>query len=179
METVIVLPLFLVLLGGIQWIGQLIYDKQRMVVVDRYVAWNMGNHWRAQDEWKGNAQAAGLKLTGEAQDFFPNKQLDEIKVFTPNTVSINGWVWQSSAGMQITAHMPDWTRGLLTMKLGTNFSVVETNVALTGRNVKNAVGTYIGHVVYMKSGNSNERTNPVSANQNDLGKLELKNIYKF
>lgn len=43
MEAVIAIPLFLVLIGGTFWIGELILAKQKLVGSDRFAAWNAGN----------------------------------------------------------------------------------------------------------------------------------------
>lgn len=42
METVLVIPLFMILLGGLSWIGDLMITRQKLLVADRYVAWNNG-----------------------------------------------------------------------------------------------------------------------------------------
>lgn len=179
METVIVLPLFLVLLGGIMWIGQLIFDKQKMVVADRYAAWNLGNRWRAT-EWKNNPDSAGAKITTEIQDFFYGRSLDEIKVFTPKLSSVNGWIWQASAGMQVTAHMPDWTKGLLySGVIAFNANPLETDAALTGRDVKNSSGMYIGHSVFMRTDNHDSRTSSITPDDPNIDKLKLPTTYHF
>ncbi len=42
METVLVIPLYMILLGGIFWLGDLIVTRQQLVIAERYVAWNKG-----------------------------------------------------------------------------------------------------------------------------------------
>ncbi len=43
METVIAIPLFLVLIGGMFWLGELMLAKHKLVASDRFAAWNAGN----------------------------------------------------------------------------------------------------------------------------------------
>lgn len=43
METVLVLPLLMVLLGGVMWLGQIQLNRVRLVEADRYVAWQRAN----------------------------------------------------------------------------------------------------------------------------------------
>jgi len=46
METVLAMPLLLVLLGGVMWLGQLQINRARLAVADRYIAWNVANRHR-------------------------------------------------------------------------------------------------------------------------------------
>ena len=43
METVIAIPLFLVLIGGLFWLGELTLARHRLTASDRFAAWNIGN----------------------------------------------------------------------------------------------------------------------------------------
>ncbi len=43
METVIAIPLYIVLIGGMFWLGDLLLAKHKLVTADRYAAWNAGN----------------------------------------------------------------------------------------------------------------------------------------
>ncbi len=43
METVLAIPLFLVLIGGIFWLGELMLAKHQLAAADRFAAWNAGN----------------------------------------------------------------------------------------------------------------------------------------
>ncbi|MFA4943445.1 MAG: TadE/TadG family type IV pilus assembly protein [Lentisphaeria bacterium] len=43
LETVIAIPLFIVLIGGTFWLGELILAKQKLVGADRFAAWRAGN----------------------------------------------------------------------------------------------------------------------------------------
>ncbi len=43
METVLAIPLFLVLIGGIFWLGELMLAKHQLTAADRFAAWNAGN----------------------------------------------------------------------------------------------------------------------------------------
>jgi len=46
METVLAMPLLMVLLGGVMWLGQLQINRARLAVADRYIAWNVANRHR-------------------------------------------------------------------------------------------------------------------------------------
>jgi len=70
METVIVIPLFIVLIGGTFWLGDLILAKQKLVVADRYAAWNAGNRHRGgtggiQGKIKDNLFKGNISLSLE------------------------------------------------------------------------------------------------------------------
>ena len=180
METVIALPLYLLLIGGIMWEGQLIFDKQKMVVADRYAAWNLGNRWRSA-EWNGNPDIAGNKIASEIQGFFYGRDLDEIKVTIPSMPPMNGWVLQASAGMGLTAHMPEWTEGFISAGVISYGAVApETNATITGRDTKNLSGIYLGHTVFMRAAiNPDPRTNSITPNDPDISKLDIPATYKY
>ena len=180
METVIALPLYLLLIGGVMWEGQLIYDKQKMVMADRYAAWNLGNRWRSP-EWNGDPDVAGLKLSTEIQQkFFPDRSLDGITLFTPSMPPESGWIWQSSAGMQVTAYMPVWALGpIYAGVLAYQASPPETNAVLTGRDLPDSSGDYIGHVILMRTDNPDPRASSVSVNDSTINELQLSEAYQY
>lgn len=43
METVLVLPVLMVLLGGVMWLGQLQLNRARLLAADRFTSWNLAN----------------------------------------------------------------------------------------------------------------------------------------
>lgn len=47
LETMLVIPLYLVLIGATMWIGDLILSRQHLLVADRYCAWNAANRHRS------------------------------------------------------------------------------------------------------------------------------------
>jgi len=59
METILVIPVLLVLLGGVLWLGQLQINRARLLVADRYMAWNLANRHRFQNP--SSSAAAGLR----------------------------------------------------------------------------------------------------------------------
>ncbi len=46
METILVIPVLLVLLGGVLWLGHIQINRARLLVADRYAAWNLANRHR-------------------------------------------------------------------------------------------------------------------------------------
>ena len=100
MEAIIAIPLLLVLIGGILWIGQLIYDRQKLVIADRYVAWNSGNRHGAPwgDVW---------------QQFFSSSSYDTVKSDSQWPLGQGNW-WHFVHGeVSLEAKMPPWTSGPL------------------------------------------------------------------
>lgn len=98
LESVIAIPLYLLLIGGIMWIGQLIYDKQKLVISDRYVAWNAGNRHQS--------------TLGDAQrQFFDTGGYDKVNSPASNKWGQGNW-WHFVYGeVSLEAKMPPWTRG--------------------------------------------------------------------
>ena len=99
MEAIIAIPLLLLLIGGILWIGQLIYDRQKLVIADRYVAWNSGNRHGAT--W-GDVQ----------QQFFSPSSYDTSSVRHWPLAQTNWWHFMHGE-VSLVAQMPPWTRGPL------------------------------------------------------------------
>lgn len=48
LETVLVIPVLMVLLGGVMWLGQLQINRARLLAADRYIAWNRVNRYLHQ-----------------------------------------------------------------------------------------------------------------------------------
>lgn len=106
LETLIVLPVYLVLIGGIMWIGDLILAKQQAIIGDRYGAWNRGNMHRGT--------FTGLK--DEIQNnFFPADMHPHQKafLFPPKAIHWNRWWDIADATLFVNMKMPAWTKGWL------------------------------------------------------------------
>jgi hypothetical protein len=43
LEAVIALPIYMTLIGGIQWMGEVTLVRQKAHIAERYIAWNQGN----------------------------------------------------------------------------------------------------------------------------------------
>jgi len=100
LETVIAIPLLVLLVGGIMWIGQLMHDKQKLVVADRYVAWNAGN--RHGGQW-----------ADVQQRFFETSTPDTASVLQPQRGDAKNWWHGVFAYVDLAVTMPSWTRGWL------------------------------------------------------------------
>ena len=145
LETVIVIPLFMLLIGGILWIGQLTYDKQKMVTADRYVAWNVGN-WHSsggedvQDILFPKGRYGGYEIVGR---------------ITPRKEVPAQWWCEAYAGVGLQVSMPDWTKGWFAADAAMNGrSMLDSVVVIRGRDIPpgKLSGQYEGHVVLMRSG---------------------------
>jgi hypothetical protein len=127
METILVLPLYIVLIGGIFWLGDLILAKQKLVMADRYAAWNHGNRQRAgniQDELQqslfapsrvGNQpiQGVALRKSGESSD----------------------WTGAAGATVKLKVMMPGWTRSWTSLTMMWDKEPALDSTTLLGRDV--------------------------------------------
>ena len=161
LETVIVIPLFMLLIGGIMWVGQLIYDKQKLVIADRYVAWNVGNRWNP-GFGSGDMQGA------VQQKFFPDAVHDQVVVLSPVLGTVNRWWWEGFAGVNLNVTIPPWTLGWFAADAAINGRGTPASpVALQGRDVVSSSGNYEGHVVIMRSDwTGSTRYGSANVNQN-------------
>jgi hypothetical protein len=99
METVIAIPLFMILLGGIMWIGDLMVTRQKLLISDRYAVWNAGCRYNP-----GGWDAGTIH-----QRFF-----DSSEYRRPTQVETEkeeyDWSQEIKGGVQLDMRMPDWTR---------------------------------------------------------------------
>jgi hypothetical protein len=148
METVMAIPLFLVLFGGIFWVGDLILARDKLVVADRYAAWNAGNRHRLD---KGGIQ-------GEIQDNFfdPNRVGDQpVEGIDYEAGPLDFWSTPFGATVRLKVVMPIWTRGWLSSsdwagEGWTGARIPQEEVRYTGRAYE-AVPATSHHVVYMRT----------------------------
>jgi len=83
METVLTMPLLLVLLGGVMWLGQLQINRARLAVADRYMAWNLANRHRpgtpdvaeAQRMRRDELQVEPIFSSGLGEELSPPPQM--------------------------------------------------------------------------------------------------------
>jgi len=108
LETVLVIPLYMILLGGIFWLGDLILARQQLVTADRYVAWNKG--MRHDDRGKTDAGTVHRLFFADA-DGAPSRyhrptaadgRIDEVF----------DWSHKASGQVRLDMRMPEWTRYL-------------------------------------------------------------------
>lgn len=163
LETVIVIPLYLLLIGGMLWVGDLILAKQRLVVADRYMAWNIGNRHR-------NIQNIEPIIQEVQAGFFPTgRYLNYAQINMPadNLPGAGGWWWRGCATVDLLFNMPVWTRGWLAAPEAFYSSpaqaggagVLPGTIVMKGRDLDPA-RTGDHHVVVMRSGGSDRGTAP-------------------
>jgi hypothetical protein len=70
METILVIPVLLVLLGGVLWLGQLQINRARLLAADRYMAWNLANRHRFPEEDPAGSDATMLRLELKTNGIF-------------------------------------------------------------------------------------------------------------
>jgi len=106
METLLVIPLFMILLGGTFWIGELMIARQKLVICDRYIAWNKGLRY----DDKGAIDAGTVRHL-----FFtePNGTVLKNHRVTSSSGAITkdfDWSHAAEGQAKIDVKMPDWTR---------------------------------------------------------------------
>ena len=128
METVLAIPLFMVLLGGIFWIGDLTVTRQQLLVADRYLAWNKGVRY----DDKGAVDADTLH-----QLFFSDREGVKIQEHPPTVraaevTAVYDWSQEAQGQASVKVRTPDWVGAMLdAMNLqfrGTGGAVMETTV---------------------------------------------------
>ena len=161
MEAVIALPLFMLLIGGILWLGQLSSDRQKLVVADRYVAWNYGNRHGA------------TFADSQTRFFDKTSQFDKVKqTFTGKAKSDGQW-WRYVCGaVTLTAEMPSWTHGWISADaiMKGRSSVLRTQTGeFAGRYASGQ--TVGGHYVVMRRSEAQQDTRDQrpSVNTDPLG----------
>lgn len=141
METLLVLPLFMVVLGGMFWIGDIKLARQKLMMADRYAAWNAGNRHRSG---KGG-------IDGEIRNaFFRQAEIGDQSLTGAEYECGEsvGWSAFVAATARARIAMPEWTRGWLAGS--PEWERVQSPVAtetLTGR----VVGDRGRHVVLMRN----------------------------
>lgn len=105
METVLVIPLYLVVLSGIFWVGDLALLRSKSTFFDRFAAWSSGNRF-------ANASQSGIQSNLE-QNFLQASQVGDQKVDRVNTATRSSSVWSAIAGGAATVSVepPVWTQG--------------------------------------------------------------------
>lgn len=108
METVLVIPLYMIVLGGILWIGDLMVTRQQLVIADRYVAWNRG--MRHDD--KGQIDAGTVHQLFFAEANGSPSQYHQPKASEGKIEKTDDWSHRASGVVRLDMRMPEWTRYL-------------------------------------------------------------------
>jgi len=107
-ETVLAIPLYMILLCGILWIGDLIVTRQQLVIADRYVAWNKGLRYGDRGQTDVGtvhrlffADAAGVP-SAYHRPTASDGRIDQVY----------DWSHKVSGQVRLDMRMPEWTRYL-------------------------------------------------------------------
>ena len=135
METVIAIPIFMILLGGILWIGDLMVARQKLVMADRYSVWNYGCRYNP-----GGYDAGTIH-----QRFFDSSDYKKpTKVETDKKEY--DWSLEAKGNVQLEMTMPDWTRFMFNAgSVMYGSGAPEETVKLVGRSLGG------GHMVLMRT----------------------------
>ena len=106
METVLAIPLFMIFLGGVMWVGDLMVTRQQLVIADRYVAWNTGLRY----DDKGKTDPGSVH-----QLFFTDAAGSPSHYHIPSSsdgkIDKNyDWSQEASGQVRLKMRMPEWTR---------------------------------------------------------------------
>ena len=137
METVLVIPLYLVLLSGIFWLGDLSLLRAKSTFFDRLAAWSSGNR---------HEKGSGVQAEQLQQDFLNPDQVGKQEVTSVRTDSASsGEAWSRivSATVEAALEPPLWTQswrsgGLLMLNSGGSGGGEETlqKTTLRSREIK-------------------------------------------
>ncbi|MFA5203831.1 MAG: hypothetical protein WC708_05435 [Lentisphaeria bacterium] len=131
MELVIAIPLFVALLGGTMWLGELVLGKQKLVASDRYAAWNRGN--------RHEQPAAGTVKSRLQNLLFPQAKVGDQPINGIREMAGSGRLWSEGRGATVVLQprMPEWVRGWL--RAGVTWGGGQqpaSTVTLLGRDVE-------------------------------------------
>ena len=108
LETVIAIPLFMIMLGGIFWIGDLMVTRQQLVVADRYVAWNKGLRY----DDRGQTDPATVHRLFFAEANGAPSRYHQPKICDAKIDKTYDWSHVASGQVRLDMRMPEWTRYL-------------------------------------------------------------------
>ncbi|MFH0907368.1 MAG: TadE family protein [bacterium] len=143
METVIAIPIFLLLIGATVWLGDLSLNRQRLLMADRYAAWNKGNRHGAVDPTPFDISQ---KLFNEEKSV----NIKNVRVRAKD----KGWYKEVTATTKATIEMPDWTRGMITAGTVADYGRMSKREPMTGRDGP--------HLIVMRAGSRDESMEDVN-----------------
>ncbi len=117
LETILVIPLYIIILGGIMWIGDLTIVRQKALTADRYLAWNKGMmHDGAGGIGLGNVQQLFFSdANGDANAYQKVRQSIETDEHGKTyKIARTDHTWPFSRTSQgfilVDVTMPEWAR---------------------------------------------------------------------
>lgn len=106
LETVLVLPLHIVALLGVMWLGMLTLDRERLAELD--FMWAM-----EQMHMTGfTADQKTAALSGMQTKIFQETDYFEITDATPAQAAGSGWTRSYSSRLKLSQELPEWLAGL-------------------------------------------------------------------
>lgn len=143
------------------WIGDLILVKQKLVIGDRYAAWNIGN-------WHRGFQNTAAVWQEIQTRFFSDSPHQRVNILN-NQFERPAYKWWliAYAGVTLRMTMPEWTRGWMSAGATMwNTDMPSEDISgFRGRNVNGwndadpESGKYEGHAVVMRSMKNDEYAN--------------------
>ena len=106
METVLIIPLYLVALSGIFWVGDLALLRSKSTFFDRVASWCSGNR---HDEKSSSAIQNDLNQNFLEASKVGNQQVDQIRLRSKG--SGEAWSFIAGASVTVSAEPPVWTQG--------------------------------------------------------------------
>ena len=101
-----VIPVFFVVIGGIFWVGELLLSKQKMLMADRYAAWQAGNRHKMNK---------GTILSDVQNTFFRHEEVGDQFIDGIKYQAVDPTTWYTPVGATaiLWVQSPEWTKGWL------------------------------------------------------------------
>lgn len=169
LETVLAIPLFLVLFSATMWLGDLVLARQRLVIADRFAAWNLGNRHQSAD-------SGGV--AGQIQQYFfdPGQPHAKVTLREAKAERPRRWWQQAYARAELRIDMPEWMRAWVALSavlwhknVATSFSNVGGRGELAGEGSSHYYSR--GHAVLMRAPHSDKDKYFRNWNCKDLDQL--------
>lgn len=143
METIIAIPLYMILIGGTFWIGELMLARQKLVMTNRYVAWNRGLRYSDAGTRDIPTVQRLFFIDSETRAPSDHRRVTRADATIDRTYD---WSHQASGQVQMLLSMPAWTRALFGAGVALYDSgVPEEQATLTGRTPADR------HIVLMRT----------------------------
>lgn len=136
MEFLMVVPMYLTLLGGLVWVGELGLVRQKNVVAERYVAYNIANRYR-------DASAAELLAEVDSKFF---TDIENRTVTLPTAQFQDVGLWKRTGNARIESQIGALSGIIGMLRIGEVFGDNPNPPPLT----MTVAGSLGGHTVLMR-----------------------------
>ncbi len=109
LETILVLPVYLVFIATVFFVGELSLYRNLLVQLDQYDLWNIGN--RANSLSKHNDVLSVLFGTTGQRDFAGDLEIGDMEK-DERVLSANNWWQKNSLRNTATLKMPSWVKNI-------------------------------------------------------------------